>query len=77
MLRCQVSDDANFFDLGGDSLVGAELIRQVNLQFGVSLSMVDLFEFASARALAERVKAQLPDVTKEEEDDAGHHQHRR
>lgn len=77
VLRCQVSDDANFFDLGGDSLVGAELIRQVNLQFGVSLSMVDLFEFASARALAERVKAQLPDVTKEEEDDAGHHQHRR
>ncbi|MGE7992039.1 beta-ketoacyl synthase N-terminal-like domain-containing protein [Pseudomonas sp. NPDC089554] len=57
VLHGQVTAEANFFDLGGDSLVGSELIRQVNLRFGVSLSMVDLFEFSNARALAAQVVA--------------------
>jgi 3-oxoacyl-(acyl-carrier-protein) synthase/acyl carrier protein len=57
VLRCAVSVDANFFDLGGDSLVGAELIRLVNARFAVSLSMIDLFESSSVQALARQVLA--------------------
>ncbi|WP_447803263.1 SDR family NAD(P)-dependent oxidoreductase [Pseudomonas serbica] len=56
VLHCPIEAQANFFDLGGDSLVGAELIRSVNAHFGVSLSMVDLFESASVTALSQQVK---------------------
>ena len=56
VLRCSVEPRSNFFDLGGDSLIGVELIRKVNAHFKVSLSMVDLFESASVAALSETVE---------------------
>lgn len=56
VLHCPIETQANFFDLGGDSLVGAELIRSVNAHFGVSLSMVDLFESASVASLSQQVE---------------------
>ncbi|AZE98482.1 Polyketide synthase [Pseudomonas orientalis] len=56
VLHCPVEDQDNFFDLGGDSLVGAGLIRSVNSHFGVKLSMVDLFESASVAALSRQVE---------------------
>ncbi|MBJ9975373.1 KR domain-containing protein [Pseudomonas sp. S75] len=55
VLRCPVQACDNFFDLGGDSLVGAELIRRTNARFHVGLAMVDLFEFSSPDALAKHV----------------------
>ncbi|MGF6126915.1 3-oxoacyl-(acyl-carrier-protein) synthase/acyl carrier protein [Pseudomonas frederiksbergensis] len=56
VLHCPIETQANFFDLGGDSLVGAELIRSINAHFGVSLSMVDLFESASVASLSQQVE---------------------
>ncbi|WP_411566864.1 beta-ketoacyl synthase N-terminal-like domain-containing protein [Pseudomonas orientalis] len=56
VLHCPVEDQDNFFDLGGDSLVGAGLIRSVNSHFGVKLSMVDLFESASVSTLSRQVE---------------------
>lgn len=56
VLHCPIETQANFFDLGGDSLVGAELIRSVNAHFGVGLSMVDLFESASVASLSQQVE---------------------
>ncbi|WP_342651077.1 SDR family NAD(P)-dependent oxidoreductase [Pseudomonas sp. REB1044] len=57
VLHCPVQDTDNFFDLGGDSLVGAELVRRANARFGVGLAMVDLFEYSSAQAFARQVAA--------------------
>ncbi|ETS33057.1 hypothetical protein BB987_05435 [Photorhabdus temperata] len=56
LLRCPVDHESNFFDLGGDSLVGAELVRQVNTHFNVVVSMVDLFEFSTVVTFAMQVK---------------------
>lgn len=58
VLHCPIENQANFFDLGGDSLVGAELIRSINAHFGVGLSMVDLFESASVALLSQQVEKQ-------------------
>ncbi|WP_387463769.1 SDR family NAD(P)-dependent oxidoreductase [Photorhabdus sp. RM323S] len=56
VLRCPVDHESNFFDLGGDSLVGAELVRQVNTHFNVVVSMVDLFESSTVVSLTMQVK---------------------
>ncbi|MCT8344348.1 SDR family NAD(P)-dependent oxidoreductase [Photorhabdus kleinii] len=56
VLRCAVDHESNFFDLGGDSLVGAELVRQVNAHFNVAVSMVDLFESSTVASLAMQVE---------------------
>ena len=51
-LQCEVGTEDNFFDLGGDSLqlilVHAELQKVLPFE----LSMMDLFEFTTVRALA-------------------------
>ncbi len=60
LLHCEVDDGANFFDLGGDSLVGAELVRRINAHFGIMLTMVDLFEAAAVATLAQKVVRALP-----------------
>ncbi|XBS71899.1 acyl carrier protein [Acerihabitans sp. KWT182] len=49
-----------FFDLGGDSLVGAELVRRINAHFGILLTMIDLFEAAAVETLARKVADMLP-----------------
>ncbi|WP_168403980.1 beta-ketoacyl synthase N-terminal-like domain-containing protein [Erwinia amylovora] len=56
VLHRAVGSQDNFFDLGGDSLVGAGLIRIINARFGVKLSMVDLFESANVAALSRQVE---------------------
>ncbi|KMW73989.1 hypothetical protein TI10_07120 [Photorhabdus luminescens subsp. luminescens] len=56
VLRCAVDHESNFFDLGGDSLVGAELVRQVNAHFNVAVSMVDLFESSTVASLTMQVE---------------------
>ncbi len=55
VLQCEVDKTANFFDLGGDSLVGAELVRRINARFNCMLTMVDLFEAATVDALAAKI----------------------
>ncbi|WP_223121355.1 acyl carrier protein [Photorhabdus kayaii] len=55
-MRCPVDHESNFFDLGGDSLVGAELVRQVNAHFNVAVSMVDLFESSTVVSLSMQVE---------------------
>jgi 3-oxoacyl-(acyl-carrier-protein) synthase/NADP-dependent 3-hydroxy acid dehydrogenase YdfG/acyl carrier protein len=59
LLHCEVDKRANFFDLGGDSLVGAELVRRINAHFNIMLTMVDLFEAAAVETLAQKVARTL------------------
>ena len=46
----QVGD--NFFDLGGNSLIGLQLVGVINQELGTELIPVELFEHPSIRALA-------------------------
>jgi Polyketide synthase modules and related proteins len=42
----------NFFDLGGDSLIGIEVVEKLKHEFSVEISPVDLFETVTVRELA-------------------------
>jgi amino acid adenylation domain-containing protein len=44
--------DDNFFDIGGDSLVLAAVHSQLQKKLGISLQVIDLFEFTTIRTLA-------------------------
>lgn len=50
----QPADDF-FFDLGGDSLAAKRVLLQIEQIFGVRMSIVDFFERATIRELAQRI----------------------
>ncbi len=52
----RVGLDDNFFLLGGHSLLGAQLILRVRQQFGIEISLRDLFQAATVAALAAQVE---------------------
>ncbi|MGW1895835.1 SDR family NAD(P)-dependent oxidoreductase, partial [Streptomyces sp. NPDC002004] len=53
--RSRIDRDANFFDLGGDSLLIVEAGRQVKKRLQVSLAVADLFKSPTIARLAERL----------------------
>ncbi|WP_461418070.1 amino acid adenylation domain-containing protein, partial [Gordonia sp. GN26] len=63
----RVSATSSFFELGGDSLSAARLAARLSEQLGVAVSVRDVFEAGSVRALAETIggfeTAALPPVT--------------
>src|SRR4029077_6270182 len=51
----EVGPDDNFFDLGGHSMLVAWVRASLQEAFNVDLEMVELFNYPTARSLAERV----------------------
>ena len=51
----QISINGNFFDLGGDSLLGTRIIAKVREAFGSDLSLRILFESPSIKELSNRI----------------------
>ncbi|WP_297793911.1 non-ribosomal peptide synthetase [uncultured Marinobacter sp.] len=52
----KVSVTADFFDMGGHSLLGTQMLAQVNSQYGVTLGLGKLFEASTVRAMAELIR---------------------
>ncbi len=50
-----VSIEDDFLALGGDSLMAAQVIQSVSREFGVSLTLSDLFTYASIDSLAQLI----------------------
>src|SRR5262249_35024850 len=54
-----VPDDASFFDLGLDSLMAADLARELSLAFALALSIAHIFEHPTVTDLAAAVASRL------------------
>ena len=52
----QVRLDDNFFDLGGHSLLLAEMAARINRMFGIELPQYALLEAPTIATLAERIE---------------------
>ncbi|MFC9944107.1 SDR family NAD(P)-dependent oxidoreductase [Streptomyces pratensis] len=50
--RREISEEDSFADYGVDSILGVELTQQLGTDLGISLSVTDLFDHSSVRALA-------------------------
>ncbi|WP_296620325.1 amino acid adenylation domain-containing protein [Marivirga sp.] len=50
--------DDDFFLLGGHSLLGVRLISKLEAEFGVTLSLLTLFQFPTIRGLVDHIKGQ-------------------
>ena len=52
-----VAPDDDFYALGGDSIAGMQIVRQIVSDLGQQMTLVDLFETGNVAALAERLRA--------------------
>jgi thioesterase domain-containing protein/acyl carrier protein len=52
----QVSLDDDFFDLGGNSLMGVELFSEIKKTYGLDFGLSTLFETRSVRQLAQHIR---------------------
>ena len=55
----EVGESENFFDLGGNSLIGMQLMNSVSKAFRLALPAVALFEAPTVRAMAAYVRERL------------------
>jgi amino acid adenylation domain-containing protein len=51
-----IGPDANFFDLGGDSLLATQLVSRLRTRLGIELPISALFEGPTLRQFAQRVR---------------------
>ncbi|MES1243432.1 MAG: SDR family oxidoreductase [Acidobacteriota bacterium] len=51
----EVGSDENFFDLGGNSLLGMQLVAEINRDLGVEITPITLFESPTVGALARQL----------------------
>ncbi|MCX4680638.1 amino acid adenylation domain-containing protein [Streptomyces sp. NBC_01433] len=58
--RYTVSADANFFDLGGSSLTGTQLVSRVRVMFGGDLGGRVLYEAPTPAAMADHLRRATP-----------------
>lgn len=54
----RVGTDDRFFELGGNSLIGVEMLARLRIELGVELTIPDLFDAPTIRQLAARIDAQ-------------------
>lgn len=58
-LGIPVAGDCNYFDLGGDSLRGAQLITWIQETFRTEMSLLDIFESPTLSAQAQLIESRL------------------
>jgi acyl carrier protein len=66
----RVSRDDNFFDLGGHSLLGAQMITKIHESFGVELSLRSIFDHPTLREMSweieKLIRAKLESMSEDE-----------
>jgi acyl transferase domain-containing protein/acyl carrier protein len=61
----QIGVNDNFFDLGGNSLLGLQLVSELSRELGVEIAPVTLFEFATVSALARHLSPERQEGAEE------------
>ena len=61
----KISTQANFFDLGGDSLCSIKLVSEVYSELKVKISIRDIFRFPTIASLAEQIDHLINNYTEE------------
>lgn len=62
----QIGVNDNFFDLGGNSLLGLQLVSELGRDLGLAVAPVTLFEFPTVKALAGHLNPQPQEPVVEE-----------
>lgn len=58
-LRCKgITEDDDFFDLGGNSLLAGSVLARIELETGIRLSLWDMFDCSTVASLAARLAEQ-------------------
>ena len=55
----KVDSDANFFEIGGHSLIALQIVSRVREQFPVELDLTDIFDSPTLPAFAELIHTRL------------------
>ncbi|WP_406316474.1 condensation domain-containing protein [Streptomyces sp. NBC_00118] len=55
-----LGEDDDFFDAGGNSLNGTQLVARINERFGTDFEVLDLFDLPDLRSLADAVAGAAP-----------------
>ncbi|MFP5264070.1 MAG: SDR family oxidoreductase [Blastocatellia bacterium] len=61
----QIGVNDNFFDLGGNSLLGLQLVSELSRELGIEIAPVTLFEFATISSLARHLNPQPQKASEE------------
>jgi aryl carrier-like protein len=61
LLQSQCSEDTNFFEAGGDSLLAVQLVHVIRERLHVHLTLGDIYEHPTAIALAVRISRKWSD----------------
>ncbi|MFD0513203.1 acyl carrier protein [Streptomyces aureus] len=64
-----LGEDDDFFDAGGNSLNGTQLVARINEHFGTDFEVLDLFDLPDLRSLADAVAGAAPQAATPRPDD--------
>lgn len=75
--REQIGVHDNFFDLGGNSLLGLQLVSELSQELGIQIGPVTLFEFPTVRSLTRHLEPEPEAEPQEAEEFAERRKHTR
>lgn len=63
-----ITDDTNFFEIGGNSILAAKVVQKIKTRFGINLALQDIFEYVTVDLLISHIAKMLNGETKMEEE---------
>ncbi|MEO1049765.1 MAG: SDR family NAD(P)-dependent oxidoreductase [Bacteroidota bacterium] len=57
----EIALDDDFFDIGGHSLNGTQVISRIESEFGVTMEFDELFDYATVNDIADYIRERLPE----------------
>ncbi|WP_172380731.1 phosphopantetheine-binding protein [Vibrio sp. Vb339] len=58
----KIARDENFFDAGGNSLLMSKVHKEIKIQLGIPINIIDLFQFPTVGLLSKNIIRKYPQV---------------